>query len=745
MVKLEVLAGVAFISAVGFAQESPSVVLARKTKVARCADTPTYELGLIVVTKTALPLGYMGEQRFVSDPTWRWIPTASSGQREELAANLRANKSIAFVFRIPQGSIRPDFSANDTYYPKDVPSAGYRGQWHLKNTIEAGVDINVEGAWADGWTGAGVSMANIDDGLQTGHEDLFPNYVSANSYDFASGDAIPNPVTTAENHGTATAGIMAARGGNSLGVTGVSPEGALSSIRVGFSATNIATQLADALLFKSSGADTSIKIKNQSYGTSSPFLDYSALSTAITTSAAAGTIHVQSAGNYRGTIGEDSNKHSDRANPAEIVVAALGNNGVFADYSNFGSNLMCTVPSSPTAGSGIGILTTDRSGSLGYNGFPNQSYSHTFGGTSAAAPQVAGALGLAKQVRPNLTSRFAKHLLARTCRQVDASDASAVGGWTTNAAGLKFNPNYGFGLLDATALVNEAKVWGNISPATEYSGTGTVATAIPDGTSLLSRTFTVATADAREKVEDVVITITATHGWRGDLEGKLISPSGTVTRFLTDHGGDSGDNLNWSFTVNALWNEDPDGTWTIQIRDLNSGDAGTWDSFGYKVRTGWLEPAARTLSGSVDLLDFANDPGQSVAYELRQGATVAQSGNLTLGTGGAFSLSTSLSGVHDLWIKGRHWLAKKQSVNASTDQSGLTYLLPNGDVNGDNLVDIADYTYLATAFDLDSSAANWLTPDGSGIMPADSDLNGDGIVDIADYTILATAFDQVGD
>ena len=32
-------------------------------------------------------------------------------------------------------------------------------------------------------------------------------------------------------------------------------------------------------------------------------------------------------------------------------------------------------------------------------------------------------------------------------------------GWQTNAAKLRFNSRFGFGLMDAEAMVNEAKKW----------------------------------------------------------------------------------------------------------------------------------------------------------------------------------------------------------------------------------------------------------------------------------------------
>ena len=54
-------------------------------------------------------------------------------------------------------------------------------QWHLNNTGQtggtAGIDINVSAVWDD-YTGAGVSVAVYDDGVDFTHSDLDGNYDS---------------------------------------------------------------------------------------------------------------------------------------------------------------------------------------------------------------------------------------------------------------------------------------------------------------------------------------------------------------------------------------------------------------------------------------------------------------------------------------------------------------------------------------------------------------------------------------
>jgi len=550
--------------------------------------------------------GLQLERRLRSGGHLAVLRTASPQAARALCARLEGDPAVraAFVNR-RTAYWRMAFVPNDPYFPRNSPSPGWPGQWHLVNAHVPGRDARVQGAWNRDLTGSGVIIGVVDDGLETGHPDLAPNYRPDHSWDFGQGDPVPDPVYADDRHGVSVAGVAAARGGNAIGVTGAAPQAGLAGLRIDFSAQTV-QMFVDATLYRSSGADRAIKVKNHSYAYTSPFIATAAEVAALDTSAAAGTIHCFAAGNSQ----MDANRLDLQKHPRAITVAAMGSDGRYASYSNFGA---CVFTAAPSSAPGLfGITTTDRTGEAGYNGsdtFPDNHYTAAFGGTSSASPLVAGVLALAVQVRPELDARFARHLLARTSDIVDAADAStrSGGGWVTNAAGLHFNQNYGFGLIDADELTALAATHLGVTPlAVEETGTFVFSSPIPDNNAVgVSRTFSLSSA---APLEEVLVYIRVSHSRRGDLEAWLTSPSGTAGRVFMRSASDTGSQINWTFTCNQFWGEHPAGTWTLTVKDLAAGVSGTWQRCALTARMGrLLTPPTPDIDadGDADQADFA--------------------------------------------------------------------------------------------------------------------------------------------
>ncbi|RYG42688.1 hypothetical protein EON79_18390, partial [bacterium] len=436
-------------------------------------------------------------------------------------------------------------------------------------------------------------------------------------YDFGQLDGNPDPVAGSDVHGISVAGVAGGRGGNGLGITGAAPLATLAGLRLPFSGGISASAWMDVLLYHSSGSTRTIQIKNHSYIIVQPYIEVPEERAALTESIEAGTIHVWAAGNNRGGPGEDSNKADSQSVPGQIAVAALGANGVYSYYSSFGANVAVTTPS---GNENIGITTTDRMGSGGYNGHADSDYTTGFSGTSSAAPLAAGVLALVKQVQPALDGRFAKHLLAISSDVVDATDysISSDSGWRVNAGGIRFNQNYGFGLINADRLTANAVNYKGVTPlVTEDTGTISTGLAIPDNNYTgVSRKFTL---NSNTPLEEMVVTLNLSHTYAGDLRVYLISPSGYRSRLLVNspYDGTEMNGSTWTASTNAFWGENPQGTWTITVQDIAQVDTGTFNAFRAVARMGTLVAKPVLDASYVSETTPTFNPGERKSVKMR--------------------------------------------------------------------------------------------------------------------------------
>jgi subtilisin-like proprotein convertase family protein len=475
------------------------------------------------------------------------------------------------------------FIPNDPLFAHSTAQPGY--QWHLRNTgqngAEAGIDLNVVPAW-DSYKGAGVRIAIVDDGLQTSHPDFVTNIDTANDYDFNGLDNDPSPGVD-DFHGTACAGVAAARGNNGIGISGSAPEATLVGLRLIAAPTTDAEE-ADAFAYR----QDIIAVKSNSwgpydsaYGHAGPGpLSLAAMQDATTNGRGGkGTVFLWAAGNGNGS-GDDSNYDGWANSPLAIAVSAINDKGRASYYTEPGANILVCAPSS---GGKQGITTTDRIGNIGYNedggtvehpNFANTDYTNAFGGTSSATPAVAGVVALMLQANPNLKYRDVQEILVRTAVQNDEFD----GGWVTNGGGFHFNPTYGAGLVDAAAATTMAATWTNVAALQTKVITQTaLAQTIPDADANgTSRTFTVPLAD-NLRLEHVTVKIKATHPYVGQLEWRLTSPSGVESRLARPRFNDVSANIEWTFMTTHFWGERSHGNWKLEVIDRTVDHSGQLD------------------------------------------------------------------------------------------------------------------------------------------------------------------------
>ena len=116
---------------------------------------------------------------------------------------------------------------------KWIPNdAKFGDQWHLQNTGQtggnAGEDANITTAWDD-YRGNGVIIGIVDDGVDWNHADLDNYYEDTLDYDYCDNDGDPSP-SYYDGHGTSAAGVAAAVGNNTIGVSGAAPRAGLAGI-----------------------------------------------------------------------------------------------------------------------------------------------------------------------------------------------------------------------------------------------------------------------------------------------------------------------------------------------------------------------------------------------------------------------------------------------------------------------------------------------------------------------------------
>jgi len=147
-------------------------------------------------------------------------------------------------------------------YPDDP---FFHTAWHLRNVGQrgvAGVDTGAFRAWGLGYTGRGVTVAVVDDGMDLVHPDLVDRALPALGYNWNAEPPNRDPSPSAWNsHGTAVAGLLGASRGNGEGAAGVAPGAGL----VGFRFIAGPIDVYDELDAFSRGNDA-IDIKSNSWG-----------------------------------------------------------------------------------------------------------------------------------------------------------------------------------------------------------------------------------------------------------------------------------------------------------------------------------------------------------------------------------------------------------------------------------------------------------------------------------------------
>ncbi len=277
-------------------------------------------------------------------------------------------------------------------------------------------------------------LQKVDEGITHFSEQLNYNFnkefngrdvVGDDPYDFSSrgyGNGNPKNRFDDESHGTHVAGIIAAERNNGKGVNGVAQNVKLMSVRAVPNGDEYDKDIALAIRY---AVDNGAKIINCSFGKSfSPNPEW--VYDAIKYAAAKDVLIVHAAGNDSNDLDNSANPNFPNDHNYEnkeiadnvIVVGALDPNygsKMVASFSNYGNqNVDVFAP-----------------GGQVYSTMPNNAYDFQ-GGTSMAAPAVAGVAALIRSYYPKLSASQVKKVLMQS--GLTSKTSVILGGDTENAA-----------------------------------------------------------------------------------------------------------------------------------------------------------------------------------------------------------------------------------------------------------------------------------------------------------------------
>ncbi|XP_066924353.1 PC3-like endoprotease variant B isoform X2 [Clytia hemisphaerica] len=450
----------------------------------------------------------------------------------------------------------------------------FQDMWYLENTGQTdgppGVDLNVMNVWKQGLSGQGIVISVLDDGLDHTHPDLEPNYDRYASCDLNDNDDDPRPRDSDPDncHGTRCGGEAAAAANNSMCGVGVAYNAKIGGIRMLDGQATDALE-ASALGFRGNHIDIYIncwgpKDDGKTFGKPGPMAANALRLGAQKGRYGFGSIYVWATGNG-GLTDDDCNCDGYTTSIFTISIGCIGNRGLSAYYTEKCSSTLAVTfnGASHKEGTENKVVTTDL----------YHKCTEEFKGTSASAPLAAGVIALALERNPKLTWRDVQDLIVQTALKTSPLDD----GWKVNGAGFHFNHKFGFGRLDATAMVNKAGEWADLKYTLPQHRKCTAASSLErvnipnnDAKEILAPTVACENTVAKiDRVEHVVLTVSFVHRRRGDVSIDLISPSNTRSEMLsTRKYDDSDEGLDeWHFMTVYCWGENPRGTWKIIIRD----------------------------------------------------------------------------------------------------------------------------------------------------------------------------------
>jgi subtilisin family serine protease len=337
---------------------------------------------------------------------------------------------------------------NNEWIPVEVLPADpeYAKQWHLPA-------IGTSTAWSLTTGSAEIKVAVLDTGVDAAHPDLQGQLLSGgNTFDGGSWSDVVG-------HGTAVAGVIAARGDSQQGVASVAWDCPVIPIRV-TSESGQATSWSIAMgiaLAVQEGA----RVINISFA---PLHHNTVVARQARIAYLEGSLVVIAADNSGEYISGGGSEYA-------LFVGATDQYDNLAGFSTYGEFVDLVAP-------GVGIHTTQLGNTYG----PSS-------GTSFAAPVVSGVAGLVWSVKPTLQPGTVMGLLRATTRDLGIEGE---------------DPYFGAGIIDAEAAVTWA---GNLTESPDLQPPAVSIRQPDDGVVLYQKTTVSVEASDNRDVSQVILTV----------------------------------------------------------------------------------------------------------------------------------------------------------------------------------------------------------------------------------------------
>ncbi|VDH94952.1 Hypothetical predicted protein, partial [Mytilus galloprovincialis] len=321
--------------------------------------------------------------------------------------------------------------------------------WYMNDEVSP--SIKVTEAWNLGYSGKGVVIAVVDDGLQTDHPDISANIDITNSVQIMDGKITndPNPKFPSDKHSTWVTGLIAAVKDNNICIPGVAYNSTIIGVQL--LSSNVTDDSENT--FDPDGLRTSNADDTNDAGSIENIVDSDEAS-ALQHNKSIVEIYSNSWGPIDGYGFEGPEAITEEVLRNGVTYGRNGKGVIYViSAGNGGIDDNCNADGYANSKYTIAITSVETGRSANYAEVCAAALAATYGGSHQDRYLVSHS--------SNLTWRDIQHLIVLTSNRYLFTDTFS--GWSINGADQEFSQILGFGFMDAEAMVSLGSKWTSVS------------------------------------------------------------------------------------------------------------------------------------------------------------------------------------------------------------------------------------------------------------------------------------------